>query len=245
MFHERSFQAHGFTLRTCLGRTLGAAPDASQPDSHPSTGTPHQIVDACIKNAADLLAAAELCHGNDMPAGVVYHLAILALEEIGKSEIVRVIHVAEEHDKDPSSYEKHTTDHVKKLFWAIWGPGWSSEGYAPGHFTEMRGLAAQLHAKRMKALYVSPTPEEFTVYENAVPVDEVKAILGFARARVAMMKQLEPRAPSADETENARWFMAATDDSERRRRIFSPTSMEKLEEPARVKHFETPSMGIY
>ena len=119
---------------------------------------------------------------------------------------------------------------MKKLFWAFWGPGWSTEGYAPEHFTEIRGLAAKLHAKRMKALYVSPTPDEFTVYENVVPVDEVKAILDFARARVAMMKQMEPRTPSADETENAKWFMAVADDPERRRWIFSRTSMEKLEE---------------
>ena len=153
----------------------------------------HRIVAACKKNAADLLSAAELCHANRQASGVAYHLAILSLEEIGKSEIVRVLHVAEEHNRDASSYEKHTTDHVKKLFWAMWGPTWGDEDRTPEQFSEMRGLAARLHAKRMEALYVGTTPEEFTAVANAVPDEEVKDLLTFTRARVAIADQMQPR----------------------------------------------------
>ena len=89
------------------------------PDRIPSNV--QATIDGCVAHAGDLLTAAKTVLAQKLPH-IAYHLATLALEEIGKAGIIGMTHIAAEDGVYPSWMGKHADDHVKKLFWAIWGP---------------------------------------------------------------------------------------------------------------------------
>src|SRR5262245_11398872 len=79
-----------------------------------------KISKACREHARDLLRGALRLKEENLPH-LAFHLAVLALEEIGKAGLVVVGHIAQKHE-DGAWPGKHASDHIKKLFWAIWGP---------------------------------------------------------------------------------------------------------------------------
>ena len=92
--------------------------------------------DSYIPEDVDALSRASLDHAHDLLRGaqkllaeglphLAFHLATLALEETGKAELIVIGHLAGMRE-DATWPIKHANDHIKKLFWAIWGPtGWS------------------------------------------------------------------------------------------------------------------------
>jgi hypothetical protein len=76
---------------------------------------------ACIDHARDLLSSARAVqavgHHN-----IAYHLA-LALEELGRRELIGVESISRLAMIPPAWPAKHTQDHVKKLFWCFFGGG--------------------------------------------------------------------------------------------------------------------------
>ena len=93
--------------------------------------------------AAELLLAQNLCN-------IVYHLGALALEEIGKSEIVGVMHAAKVRKGQVS--DRHLDDHVRKLFWALWGPSFGHQLISGTQLEAYRGLATNIHETRLQGL---------------------------------------------------------------------------------------------
>jgi AbiV family abortive infection protein len=76
----------------------------------------------CLDHAGDLIASAERVLGNDnVYANIAYHLAILAMEEIGKAGLLGCRAVIGE-SLNAQTLESHLGDHIFKLLWAVWSP---------------------------------------------------------------------------------------------------------------------------
>jgi len=84
------------------------------------------IVSACLSHAQDLLSESKRILDEKKLPNIAYHLAVIALEEIGKSELVAMNHLSQTQ-KDTQFGEKYFEDHVRKLFWALWGPSFGRE----------------------------------------------------------------------------------------------------------------------
>jgi AbiV family abortive infection protein len=99
-----------------------------------------QAIEACRSHAQDLYDGAILLRGKTLP-NVAYHLATLALEELGKAQLIGM-HSFAKDDAD-SWYTKQINDHVKKLFWALWGDVF---GKRPDkkYLEELRGTATAI-----------------------------------------------------------------------------------------------------
>ena len=109
----------------------------------------------CLEQAAKFIAAADrLGDGGDFPH-IVYHLSLLALEEVGKASMLGGGMV------DPDRFEgswvaKSLDNHRCKLQWAIWSPlTWID----PADFEAARQFAERAHAMRLASLYVDPIAE--------------------------------------------------------------------------------------
>ena len=79
---------------------------------------------ACLSHAEDLIRAATRILSDEKLPNISYHLAVLALEEIGKSFLIVMAHAYFTNQSEDSSWnpQKFYSDHIKKLFWAIWAP---------------------------------------------------------------------------------------------------------------------------
>jgi AbiV family abortive infection protein len=81
---------------------------------------PADVHAQCIANAEQLLVVAEreLSKGVDH---ICFHLALLALEEIGKAILATASFAVSQARKDSDHLATSFDDHVKKIFWALWG----------------------------------------------------------------------------------------------------------------------------
>jgi AbiV family abortive infection protein len=105
----------------------------------------------CLKNAEDnLRAARELV--NKQLNHLCFHLCILSLEEIGKIFMawMKLTHV-ESWDKETMNVT--LDDHIKKLFFAIWGPSIGQDVITKQQWNENQYMAKQLHELRLLFLY--------------------------------------------------------------------------------------------
>ena len=80
----------------------------------------------CLENAEDLVKSARQLNGKNV-AHVQYHLAALALEEIGKSSLIEMQFFANQRVGDDNLEVGSLESHVKKLFWAFWGPSFGNQ----------------------------------------------------------------------------------------------------------------------
>ena len=119
---------------------------------------------ACLLNASRLLnAARKICDPESRH--VSYHLAALALEEIGKASMVVVSSLSvpqavdgqgeDELEKSPSGWVE---DHERKLFWALFLPSFRPTLTA-SDFRKHQELARNIHETRLSTLYVDPNAE--------------------------------------------------------------------------------------
>ena len=77
-------------------------------------------MEACIKHARALLESARAVQEAGHP-NIAYHLAVLTLEELGRRELIGVRTVTDSRPIPPGWVQKHTQDHIKKLFWCFFG----------------------------------------------------------------------------------------------------------------------------
>jgi AbiV family abortive infection protein len=116
-------------------------------------------VAACFTNADELLRGARSLSAADMPR-LAYHLAVLALEEVGKARILKMKIVSDRQGRElPPSIARALDDHVRKLFWAIWGQTMGQELVTGEQITSNIGLAQRLHERRVAGLYVDRTDD--------------------------------------------------------------------------------------
>jgi AbiV family abortive infection protein len=113
------------------------------------------ILTACLLNAERLLNSAKAVTAPGQ-YHVAYHLAALAMEEIGKAGLIFTEAVAPEASEDRESLRSRwMEDHERKLFWALWLPSF-------GEDTDWRKIpvymefAKEIHERRKRTLYFDP-----------------------------------------------------------------------------------------
>lgn len=186
---------------------------------------------ACLANARSFLNACKKID-NRGSKHIKYHLATLALEEVGKIEMVAMQRMASTRQPTPEELNLGVDDHERKLFWAFWGASFARRPITQNLINEQRGLAKVIHAKRLSSLYVD-TLKPLMPGSN-ISAGELDNIISLAEARYGMAKHAgttrDENELSDKEKEVINWFMSAPDNIEERKYIFSGQSNAKLAE---------------
>ncbi|MGI0058382.1 MAG: AbiV family abortive infection protein [Nitrosotalea sp.] len=193
-----------------------------------------KIREACLKNAEDFINSADALENKNVEH-IRFHLAVLALEEIGKAELLQMKFIANKDTQDPDLFSLRIDDHEKKLFWAFWGPAFSEGKITKSDIDSFHGLAKTVHYDRLNFLYIDP--ENPLLPQDKVSMKEVTIILGLSKARLGMEKSkemVEPD-PTSEEAKDMDWFITATQDDTNRKLIFGGPSIKKLSELKEVK----------
>jgi len=180
-------------------------------------------MEAWKSHAKDLYEGAKLLREKGFP-NVAYHLATLTLEELGKAQLIGMQSFAKE-DAD-SWYRNQMGDHVKKLFWALWGDVF---GKRPDRqeLEQIRGTATIIHNNRLKGLYVDVT-EDLVAPRDAVSDETLAPLMTLAEAKLALQPSVWGVEYKQDDLDLLSWFSNVTDDPDKRRFIFSQESFDKM-----------------
>lgn len=185
---------------------------------------------ACIDHSRDLLNAATAVLAQGHPH-IAYHLAALALEELGRRELLGVQALAQRKDVPPAWPLRQSESHVHKLFWAFFGGSFGFREITKESLEQMRGFAEHVHSKRLGGLYVNVSPEGIGIPAKSIGEDETQSLINLVNSRLKIATAEKPRESiPVEELEAQSWFLEIADDQERRRVVFSKRSMEKLAE---------------
>lgn len=203
-------------------------------NSYPSfsEGLPNEVKRvwmACLDNANDLLRAAIILKKEEIPH-IAYHLATLSLEEVGKSHLIVMNHIRIMKGDQTSWSNKHFDDHVKKLFWALWGPSFGNQLITKEQIESFRGMAQEIHETRLDSLYVNADIDSFMPPREIIKESELENLIGLAEACLRMTEGSKIETGNQKLTEALLWFLKATDDPEIRKNVMSQKSMDKLVE---------------
>ena len=187
-----------------------------------------KLREACLANAEELVNSAKALKGRNT-AHIRYHLAVLAIEEVGKAVLLSIKFTKLTFDEDDIELNLKIDDHVKKLFWAIFTPFFEQKRPTKEDFESYRGLAKDLHGRRLESLYTNP--QEPLLPQDRVEDEEADCIVRLAESRLNIEKE-RGIPDTSDKTRLAdfHWFHNASDDPEKRRFIFSNVSWDKLVE---------------
>jgi len=168
----------------------------------------------CLGQADGFIAAAERL-GNEWPH-IVYHLSLLALEEVGKASMLGA-RIIDHANLDASWIERSLDSHRRKLQWAVWSPLVRID---PTDFEEARKFAERAHALRLASLYVDANADQTDVppSENVRPEDAKRA-LSLARSRLDLERSRGT--PTGEIDELLDWFLDAMSDFDRSRALLS------------------------
>ena len=181
----------------------------------------------CLEQAGHFIAAADrLGGGPDFP-NIVYHLSLLALEEVGKASLLgaRMVSLGR---SDGYWLDKSLDNHRRKLQWAIWSP---MARIDPADFEAARQFAERAHAMRLASLYVDPKAE-VTEPPPADVVSPEAAAEALVLARGRLDYEVERVAQQGEADELVEWFLDAMADPELSRVILSPGNIAKYTELA-------------
>lgn len=187
------------------------------------------LFEACLSNAEHLLGAAK---DTRKPGRnhIAYHLAAIALEELGKATMITVsslpLPTAADDDDDRRPIDS-IDDHRKKLFWAFWAPSFGSQRLSPDRFHEYQSLANDIHRIRLQALYVDPSHVEA---REEVSDEEVDRIIALAESLLELEKAKELKPLDEAAREMMDWFFRASADPQLKGIVFSKGSLAKLAE---------------
>ena len=185
---------------------------------------------ACIDHATDLVESAKLLRANGKP-NIAYHLATLALEEIGRRELIGLQVIADLRPVPPSWPHTHTQRHVKKLLWAFFGVEFAQQQLTRESVEEMQSLAEKIHLHRLEGLYVSEEDGALHIPSEAVTDAEAENLINLAEARIGIASTRTFRTDVPDEdVELQDWFLSVVEEEPWKKYIFSSVSMEKLAE---------------
>lgn len=185
-----------------------------------------KVRETCLASAKAFLSTAERELGNGVDP-VCFHLALLALEEIGMSILNTINYMSETAETDKE--ELATDAHIRKLFWALWGGGlvrntkWTKES-----IEQNRHLATTLHERRLESLYTDP--KNPLPFGDRMKDGEAKMVVEFVRPRLELEKSSDLTPFESTDVEEIKWFFTSVDDPEKRKQIFSSTSLAKLAE---------------
>jgi AbiV family abortive infection protein len=203
----------------------------SEPDSTSATAaTIATQRQHCLDHARDLVAAAERLLADDHSyPNIAYHLAILAVEEIGKAGMLSARTVGKAA-WDTAWIDKRLDDHVSKLMWAVWAPGLSGGKIDPNAFEEARQFAESTHARRIAGLYVDYAEDGTSAPpREAVRLEHATSFLNFAKAALELEQAKGTPVPGGN-TEELEWFFATVSDALGQKRLFSTPFLQKHQE---------------
>lgn len=188
----------------------------------------NKIIQNCLDNAESLISSAEELKGKGGRANIAYALATLGLEETGKASLLKSAFAIEEMNIVLDEERNlGLDDHIKKLFWAIWGASFGKEEITKESIEQFQGLANTIHSKRLEYLYTDTTKTHRAIVSKA----DLKNILQLARARLMIEKShglLE--IPDEESAKLLKWFLESTQDQLKRTLIFGKASIKKLAE---------------
>lgn len=190
--------------------------------------------DICLQNAEDLIIAAKRLVNSNLQH-IQYHLSALALEEIGKAELVEMSFAAGISSRDTTYMENSLEIHIRKLYMAFWGPSFGKKVITKQEIEQLQGLASSIHFRRLDTLYVKPSDQHHP--KTKLTQKEANQILNLAEARLGMEKSktmLKPDDPSINK-EELQWFLTANSDPEKFKLIFGKKSQDKLIEIGNVR----------
>jgi AbiV family abortive infection protein len=184
-------------------------------------------IEACLQNAERMIAAAKAC-AKPGSYHLAFHLATMALEEIGKSSMIFL----DALDRKPAlpgdenrSPLKWVEDHERKLFWAIWLPG--RENLRDWHtIPAAMDFARGIHKDRLETLYVDPD----NLARPTISQQRSESIIAAAEARLNMERLKEFREMEPERQDLMTWFFLAMDNPRLKPMIFSKGSFDKQAE---------------
>jgi AbiV family abortive infection protein len=195
--------------------------------------------DACRIHARALLESAKAVRAANH-CNIAYHLATLALEELGKRHLLQIQAMAGKRDVSPAWPGKHTQDHVKKLFWSFFGVEFLAGTITKAALESLDRLANTIHGKRLAGLYVDVGDDGLSLPGDAVTPAECDDLLNLAEARLGIAEaETVPDTVTEGEEDLATWFLDITDDPEKRKLVLSSGSLNKLGELKDVKAWGT------
>jgi len=185
------------------------------------------VREAALSNAESLIRASRLLAGNDLEH-VRFNLAVIALEEVGKASIIGMRHIAHLRGEEDVPFTGQFDDHVKKLFWSLWGQSFLRERLTREQIERYQRLATHLHERRLLSLYSDP--ESAVAPAAQISAEETERLVGLVQARIGIERAHEFIEPDEEARERLEWFLTATDDPDKRTDIFGDKSLEKLRE---------------
>lgn len=184
--------------------------------------------EACLDHADDLIRSANRILSDEKLPNISYHLAVLALEEIGKSSLIVMGYFANQSKSSSWNPEKLYDDHIKKLFWATWAPTIGQEKLTKKQITSLQGLSRTIHSNRLQALYVDFDSNGPLLPSDAISKPQAVNLINIATARLGMEREHRIGNITNKNLNTLNWFLSASSDSEKRKLIFGGKSMEKL-----------------
>ena len=184
-----------------------------------------RIMAACLSNAEELLNASKVV-AQSGSNHIAYHLAALALEEVGKASMIFMSSL-----RDPTEEEKKRPidwidNHERKLFWALWSLRFDSDEPTKG-IKQALDIARIIHQTRLAAMYVElGDPDART----RIDAEQVRNLINLAEAQLELQKLKKPRDLSDELKSDMEWFFAASENPQLRAIIFSKESFEKQAE---------------
>jgi AbiV family abortive infection protein len=178
----------------------------------------------CLDQAEDFIEAATRVEAAAYPH-IVYHLGLLALEEVGKANMMGAM-IATNRDEDADFFDKALNSHRRKLQWAIWSP---AQRFDPADFEEACRFADNAHARRLASLYVDAKAELGEPPPRAVvSVEAATTILELARSRLELERLRVPADYDAIKADDLLlWFLETVADEFQMRHLFSPAFVDQ------------------
>jgi len=196
-----------------------------------------QDIEACFRNARDLLRAAKRLLEDERLPNISFHLAVLALEEVGKAVMLGTRDVMRAVDGETIFVDKRLDDHVFKLFWALWTPSFARGNVSREEFESLRGLAKTMHEDRLGAMYVAPDREAGRASLQEMDEQRVRQVVELTEARLGMEASRDWQAIDLGAGSIMRWFLDATNDPEKRNLIFGQKAFDKLAELGQMREW--------
>lgn len=189
----------------------------------------------CLINAEDAIRTAEELR-NKSVNHIAFQLAVFCLEEIGKVFVGWYQFNSKERWGE-DTYVIPIDDHIKKLFWAIWGPSFTNEKFSSEQMDELKNMATNLHNRRLDVMYTELS--DMIPSSKKISNDELDIYLKMARARLDIAKlegEVETNI-SEEKQEDISWFMKISNHPEKRKFIFDHKSQDKLIEFGNVNEW--------